>query len=124
MVSWCSRIVPGFVIAVIAPAFAQTDPPAQADNKSSVIKLAFDDLPVDSLPAGWKIEGTLATGEPAVWKIVADESAPSSPNVLALTESKHGSSSTFNLCWNDQIRFRDGDIEVRFKPTGGKEDQG
>lgn len=84
----------------------------------------FGAAAVGSLPAGWKIEGTSQEGPLATWKVVADPSAPSQPNVLALTSPNHDSGDTFNLCWTDKIRFRDGAIEVSMKAISGQEDQG
>ncbi len=87
-------------------------------------RASFDDIPAGGLPEGWKIEGTAQKGPLATWKVVADDAAPSKGNVLALTSTNHDSGSTFNLCWTDKIRFKDGAIEVSIKPVSGKDDQG
>lgn len=84
----------------------------------------FDDIAVGTVPQGWKVEGTRQHGPLATWQVVADVSAPSEPNVLALSRINHDSRGTFNLCWTDQIQFRDGEIELRFKAISGEEDQG
>ena len=44
--------------------------------------------------------------------------------MLALEKVNHESGGTFNLCWTDKPRFRDGWIEVAFKPVSGEGDQG
>jgi hypothetical protein len=76
------------------------------------------------LPAGWKAEGTNQKGPVATWKVIADPTAPSKPNVLSLTSPNHDSGSTFNICWTDRVRFKEGRIELSLKPNAGKEDQG
>jgi hypothetical protein len=86
--------------------------------------LGFDAGAAGALPAGWRAAGTKQEGPLATWAVVADPTAPSPPNVLALTASSHGSSGTFNLCWTDAVRFGDGTIELAFRADGGEEDQG
>jgi hypothetical protein len=76
------------------------------------------------VPTDWKAEGTNQQGPVATWEVVAYPTAPSKPNVLALTKTNHDSSGTFNICWTDKARFKDGAIEVKFKAVSGKEDQG
>lgn len=60
----------------------------------------------------------------ATWVVKADANAPSKPNVLALTDTKESSGGTFNLCWTDRVKFKDGVIEVKVKAGTGREDQG
>jgi hypothetical protein len=88
------------------------------------IVLNFDKDAAGRLPDGWKAEGTNQKGPIATWAVTADPSAPSAPNVLALTRTNHDSGDTFNICWTDKVRFKDGTIEARFKAVSGKEDQG
>lgn len=76
------------------------------------------------LPSGWQAEGTNQRGSVGAWAIKADASAPSKPNVLALTDAKEGWGGTFNLFWTDHVKFRDGVIEVKVKAETGREDQG
>ncbi len=82
----------------------------------------FDDN--NALPAGWKVEATRQRGPLATWKIIQDKTAPSQKNALALIRPNHDSGSTFNLCWTEDIKFLDGEIEVSFKALKGMEDQG
>ncbi len=77
-----------------------------------------------NLPSGWKAEGTNQRGLAGTWNIKPGPSAPSKPNVLALTDTKEASGSVFNLFWTDQVRFKDGMIEVKVKAKSGREDQG
>ena len=94
------------------------------DAQPPAMVVGFDDLEAGALPEPWKVQATHECGPLATWEVTADPSAPSAPNVLALTKINHDSGRTFNLCWNDEIRFRDGEISLRFRANSGKEDQG
>jgi hypothetical protein len=50
--------------------------------------------------------------------VVADETAPSKPNVL-----KQSGQATYPVCLKDDTRLTDGFVEVKFKALSGKEDQ-
>jgi len=84
----------------------------------------FDDAGMGRVPEGWRAEGTNQRGPVATWIVKADTSAPSGANVLALTDTKEGWGGTFNLCWTDRVKFKDGVIEVKVKAGTGLEDQG
>ncbi|MCC7171948.1 MAG: hypothetical protein IT459_16000 [Planctomycetes bacterium] len=86
--------------------------------------LGFDADPVGGVPNGWKVDGTNQDGPMATWEIAADPTAPSAPNVLRMARENHTSEGTFNLCWTDQIQFKNGELFVRFRADGGVEDQG
>jgi hypothetical protein len=76
----------------------------------------FDDLKTGASPPGWTATHT-GTGS-AKWQIVADDSAPSKPNVL-----KQSGEATYPVCIKDDTKLKDGFVEVKFKPIAGKEDQ-
>src|SRR5438477_1629935 len=76
----------------------------------------FDDLKTGAPPSGWTATQT-GKGE-AKWEIVADDSAPSKPNVL-----KQSGEATYPVCIKDDASLKDGFVEVKFKPISGKEDQ-
>ena len=76
----------------------------------------FDNAKAGMSPSGWTATQT-GRGE-AKWAIVADESAPSKPNVL-----KQSGVATFPVCLKDDTSPKDGFVEVKFKPVSGKEDQ-
>ena len=64
-----------------------------AEDKGRTVHFAKQDA--GKLPAGWKAEKT-GTGEGSIWKVVADDTAPSkSGYVLAQTAESPGS--MFNL---------------------------
>jgi hypothetical protein len=76
----------------------------------------FDDLKTGAPPPGWTATKT-GSGN-AKWEIVADDSAPSKPNVL-----KQSGEATYPVCIKDDTSLKDGFVEVKFKPISGKEDQ-
>ena len=76
----------------------------------------FDDFKTGGPPPGWTTTHT-GSGQ-AKWEIVADDSAPSKPNVL-----KQSGEATYPVCFKDDTSLKDGFVEVKFKPISGKEDQ-
>jgi hypothetical protein len=78
--------------------------------------VTFDDLKPGAPPPGWT---TTKTGQgEAKWEVVADDSAPSKPNVL-----KQSGEATYPVCIKDDTSLKDGFVGVKFKPISGKEDQ-
>jgi hypothetical protein len=84
--------------------------PALADTVN------FDDCKTGAPPPGWTASKT-GQGEPK-WEVVADDSAPSKPNVL-----KQSGEATYPVCFKKDTSLKDGFVEVKFKPMAGKEDQ-
>jgi hypothetical protein len=76
----------------------------------------FDKGEVGKPPAGWTATQT-GTGR-AQWAVVADDSAPSRPNVL-----KQSGQAAYPVCIKDDSNVKDGAVEVKFKPVSGREDQ-
>ena len=76
----------------------------------------FDEVKPGEIPDGWTC-GVTGKGSP-IWKVEADASAPSSPNVL-----KQSGSGTFPWCVKQSVPIADGFVEVKFKPLAGREDQ-
>ncbi len=76
----------------------------------------FDDLKAGAPPPGWTAAQT-GKGE-ANWAVVADESAPSKPNVL-----KQSGEAAYPVCFKNDTSLKDGFVQVKFKPLTGKEDQ-
>jgi hypothetical protein len=83
--------------------------------------LTFDKDDVGKAPAGFSTALT-GGGEPGVWVVMKDASAPSKPNVLAQTD-QNTTSYRFLVCVYDAITAKDIDVSVKFKPIKGKEDQ-
>ncbi|HEV2045601.1 MAG TPA: family 16 glycoside hydrolase [Chthoniobacterales bacterium] len=76
----------------------------------------FDDAKAGAPPPGWK---SAVTGSgSAKWNVEQDSSAPSKPNVL-----KQSGVGTFPICIYESATLKDGFVEMKFKPIGGKEDQ-
>ncbi|NOY61256.1 MAG: DUF1080 domain-containing protein [Calditrichaeota bacterium] len=82
----------------------------------------FDSDAVGSLPEGWSNQKT-GKGGLGKWKVLADSTAPSKPNVLAQT-SKENPGYHFNVAVAEQTDFSDVEIELKFKAIDGQEDQG
>jgi len=76
----------------------------------------FDDLKAGAPPPGWTATRT-GKGD-AKWEVVADDSAPSKPNVL-----KQSGEATFPVCFKNDTSLKDGFVAVKFKSVAGKEDQ-
>src|SRR6266481_6164933 len=76
----------------------------------------FDNVQAGKLPPEWT--GTNTGKGEAKWLVVADDSAPSKPNVL-----KQSGEATYPVCLKNDTRVKDGFVEVKFKPISGKEDQ-
>jgi hypothetical protein len=83
---------------------------------SSAGTVNFDDLKTGAPPPGWTATKT-GKGDPK-WQVVADDSAPSKPNVL-----KQSGEATYPVCIKDDTSVKNGFVEVKFKPLSGKEDQ-
>ncbi len=86
----------------------------------SGIVIPFDTEPAGSMPAGFTAVETAGAGKPAVWKIGAAETAPSRPNVVAVTDNGNGPS-TFNLLVANQPVLADVETSVKVSVTGGTE---
>ncbi len=76
----------------------------------------FDDCQAGAPPPGWTATAT-GKGSPQ-WSVVADDSAPSKPNVL-----KQSGEATYPVCIKNDTSLKDGFVQVKFKPVSGKEDQ-
>src|SRR5512139_2574886 len=61
-------------------------------------------------------------GRPGLWRVVADSTAPSAPNVLAQTDAD-STGYRFPVCVVNGVTAADLDLSVRFKPVSGAGDQ-
>jgi hypothetical protein len=91
-----------------------------ADDKAQPFRLSKDEL--GKVPTGWKADKT-GKGEGSVWKVVADNTAPSKTG-LVLAQTAAGPGSLFNLCVADQPSLKDVELTVAFKAIKGSLDQG
>ena len=83
----------------------------------------FDNGKTGTAPDGWSVRATGQATPTATWGVIADATAPSKPNVLALTKTENYGS-TFNLAVADNTSFKDLDLSVKVKAITGVEDQG
>jgi hypothetical protein len=81
----------------------------------------FDDQKPGEAPKGMSCALT-GKGRPGAWKVTADASAPTPPNVLAQTDAD-STSHRFPVCVADGPMAVDVDLSVRFKPVSGAADQ-
>ncbi len=96
---------------------------AQSAQASPKAEWNFDKDEAGKLPEEWSVRMTNPEGRLAKWRVTADPSAPSKPNVMTLVETKE-SGSTYNLLINDDTSYKDLDLAVKVKANTGKEDQG
>ena len=78
--------------------------------------VGWDNSRLGEPPAGWTSTQT-GTGT-ARWRVQADATSPSKPNVLEQTGV-----AAFPVCVKDDARLKDGFVEVKFKAISGKDDQ-
>jgi len=117
-------LIVGTVVALAGggPVLAQKPTTAPASRKA--VGVDFDGVAPGGLPAKWTVDATSRRGPLAVWKVVADATAPSPPDVLQVLPPAHAYGGTFNLCWTSAIPFLDGEIEVKLRADTGRGDQG
>jgi hypothetical protein len=96
--------------------------PAQAgEGKARAFR--FDKGDVGKAPAGWKATQTHKGANSSIWKVVADDTAPSKSG-LALAQTAESPSAVFNLCVATDTGYQDVEVRVAFKAVRGKKDQG
>jgi hypothetical protein len=105
------------VVALVALAGAAV---LAKEDKERAFKFSKDDL--GKVPKGWRAEKT-GKGEGSMWKVVADDTAPSkSGYVLAQTAKSPGG--LFNICVAEDTNYKDVELSVSFKAIAGDNDQG
>jgi hypothetical protein len=82
----------------------------------------FEEGQVGVVPKHWK-EAKTGEAPGSVWRVVADESAPSGSKALAQMSSD-GPRPLFNLCVFTDASYRNVDLSLRFKAVCGVIDQG
>ncbi len=120
----------GFLLTGIAGAVAAAEeehgkagPGPWKDEGTEVRCWTFDKDPVGKPPEGWSIWETNPSKGKATWEIVADEAAPSKPNVLSFVKTEN-TGQTFNLAIAEKTSFKDLDLSVKLRANSGEEDQG
>lgn len=84
-------------------------------------QVGFDGQEAGEPPAGFTC-GLTGQGRAGNWRILADPTAPSPPNVLAQLD-QDATGYRFPVCVLDGVSARDVDLSVRFKPIRGTKDQ-
>jgi hypothetical protein len=90
------------------------------EGKVRAFKFSKDD--VGKVPTGWKAEKT-GKGEGSIWKIVADDTAPSGSGYV-LAQTAQSPNALFNICVAQDTNYRDVELSVAFKAVAGENDQG
>src|SRR5262249_36635776 len=91
-----------------------------ADEKARTIR--FSDKDEGKTPSGWKAEHT-GTGEGSVWKVAADDTAPSKSGYV-LAQTAESPNAYFNICVAEDTNYKDVELSVAFKAIRGTNDQG
>ncbi|SRR6266542_3616704 len=113
---WIGMIGGALVACVLAA------PPLQAgEGKARTFRFAKGE--VGKVPDGWKAAQTNKGANSSIWKVVADETAPSKSG-FALAQTAESPSAVFNLCVADGTNYKDVEVSVAFKAIRGKKDQG
>ena len=122
--SWHSFLAPLPAALLVIIGGCSTSPAASdRDMPAGGMTWTFDEDAADHVPKGWLIDETNPTEELAEWSVVADSTAPSPPNVMALTGSRNYDG-TYNLAITENTSCKDLDLTVMVKAVAGVEDQG
>ncbi len=108
----------GLTASVVAPLVLSVVVGAQDKTRS----FTFGKDDVSKVPMGWKVEKT-GKGDGSIWKVVADDSAPSKSG-YALAQTAKSPGNVFNICVVENSSFQDVVLSVAFKAMAGETDQG
>ena len=81
----------------------------------------FDALESGKTPPDLRVRETHPGPKLGVWQVAADSTAPSKPNVLALSTDEP--KATFNVALFQPMAYKDLDLRVRIKANSGQVDQ-
>jgi len=103
------------------PGQPPAEQPAPLQQSGNSLIYTFDEYQTGLLP---QVFTSVRTGQGAVgdWQIVADDAAPSRPNVLAQL-SKDSTDYRFPVVVSNQGAFKDFELSVKFKTMSGIVDQ-
>jgi hypothetical protein len=93
-----------------------------ADDSAKTLVLGFGDKASNTPPKGWTAAQT-GKGEGSVWKVVADDTAPSKTGFV-LAQTAAGPDRMFNLCVATDANYKDLAMSVSFKAVRGDSDRG
>jgi len=116
--TWITTAIAAFLLTMgcqqLTPAMKQDD---------GERKWTFDKEQAGRIPDSWMVAETSGAGKTATWEIVIDDSVPSKPNAVAITESMNRGQ-TYNLLMAEEVLLQDVEVEVEVKALSGKIDQG
>jgi len=95
----------------------------QKNSSAQAARWHFDEDRSGEPPKGWSIRETTPTESLATWEAISDDTAPSRPNVMAVSQTRNYNG-TFNLAIAEGTSFKDIDLTISVKAVGGEEDQG
>ncbi len=119
----CGPVAVFLIVAVLSVVGCKGGSHLEKQHDENEIEWTFDSEKPGGLPKDWYVAETAGQGTTAAWEIVADGSAPSEPNVVAITETENYGH-TFNMLIAEGTRFKDLEVEVKVKAIAGEEDQG
>jgi hypothetical protein len=93
-----------------------------ADNNAKTLVLGFGGKASNAPPKGWTA-AQAAMGEGSVWKVVADDAAPSKAGFV-VAQTAAGPDRMFNLCVADDTNYKDLEMSFAFKAVRGDSDRG
>jgi hypothetical protein len=96
-------------------------PVSAGEGKARTFRFGKGD--VGMVPAGWKAAQTHKGANSSIWKVVADDTAPSKSG-LVLAQTAQSPGAVFNLCVATDTRYKDVEVSVAFKAVRGDKDQG
>jgi hypothetical protein len=85
--------------------------------------LLFRKADAGKVPVGWKSDQTGKGDNSSVWKVEADDTAPSKSGYV-LAQTAESPNAVFNLCVVEDGKYKDIEVSVAFKAVRGKNDQG
>jgi hypothetical protein len=108
-------------VPAATPAESPAEQPAPLKQSGNSLIYNFDGYQIGPLP---DVFTSVRTGQGAMgdWQIVADDSAPSRPNVLAQL-SNDSTDYRFPVVVSNQGAFKDLELSVKFKTISGRVDQ-
>ncbi len=117
-----AALVAAWGVAGCNRAKSHTGPaPAPSGKPGSERLIGFSQFEVGKTPPGFTVALT-GGGEPAVWTVQEDSTAPSGGKVLAQT-TKDTTDYRFPICVYDGVSAKDVEASVQFKSVSGGKDQ-
>src|SRR5262249_27445299 len=108
-------------VAVLASVLLFSTTAGAGEKKE--LKVLFNKDDVGKVPAGWEAAQTNKGDKSSIWKVVADETAPSKTGYV-LAQTAESPDKVFNLCIAKATKYKDVEVIVSFKAVKGEKDRG